>query len=71
VKSALTTSGKKRVINKAETLLALEKQKKLIDEFKAWVWKDLRRMNRLKEIYNEKYCSNVIRRYDGSFLRFP
>ncbi|MBR2870317.1 MAG: DEAD/DEAH box helicase family protein [Clostridia bacterium] len=64
-------SGKKRVINQAETLSAVEKQKKLIDTFRSWVWQDKRRKERLCEIYEEKYTCYRTRRYDGSFLEFP
>ena len=71
VSSLTNKSGKKRVINKTETLLALEKQKKLIDDFKKWVWNNPTRKERLRKIYEEKYCSSVIRHYDGSFLNFP
>ena len=64
-------SGKKRVINQLETISAIEKQKKLIDAFKKWVWKDARRKERLCEIYEEKYSCYRTRRYDGNFLEFP
>ena len=71
VSSTVTKSGTKRVINKEETLLAQEKQKKLIQDFKEWVWKDKSRKDRLQQIYDEKYCSNVTRNYNGHFLSFP
>lgn len=71
VKSLTNKSGKKRKLNKTETLLALEKQKQLIEKFKEWVWKNPSRKERLHEIYDKKYCSSVIRHYDGSFLKFP
>ena len=71
VKSMTNKSGKTRKINKTETLLALEKQKQLIELFKDWVWKYPPRKERLHRIYDEKYCSTVVRHYDGSFLKFP
>ncbi|MBE7050910.1 MAG: hypothetical protein E7394_09160, partial [Ruminococcaceae bacterium] len=71
VKSLTNKSGKKRKLNKAETMLALEKQKLLIEKFREWVWKDPARKEALRRIYDEKYCSTVIRHYDGSFLNFP
>lgn len=37
VKDYKAKSGEKSVINKDETLLAIEKQKKIIEEFKSWV----------------------------------
>lgn len=71
VKSLTNKSGKKRKLNKTETVLALEKQKLLIEKFREWVWKNPNRKERLHRIYEEKYCSSVIRHYDGSFLKFP
>ena len=71
VKSLTNKSGKKRKLNKTETVLALEKQKLLIEKFREWVWKNPTRKERLHRIYEEKYCSSVIRHYDGSFLKFP
>lgn len=64
-------SGVKRVLNKSETTLALEKQKQMIRAFKNWVWQDERRKDRLIEIFEEKYSCFRRRRYDGSFLKFP
>ena len=66
-----TASGKKRVINKEETLLALEKQKKLIKEFQEWVWQDEKRKERLEIIFENKYSCVKKRIFDGSFLEFP
>lgn len=64
-------SGKKRVINQSETLSAIEKQKKLIETFRSWVWQSETRKERLISIYEEKYSSYRVRRYDGRFLEFP
>ena len=71
VSCATNKSGKKRVVNKSETISAVEKQKKLIDAFRNWVWQDDRRKEKLCEIYEEKYTCYRTRRYDGSFLEFP
>ncbi len=71
VDSHITRSGKKRVINQAETLLALEKQQKMISEFKSWVWKDSKRRELLEYIFENKYSSVRRRIFDGSFLKFP
>ncbi len=71
VYSDINKSKKKRVINKEETLLAIEKQKKIIEEFQNWVWKSPERKKRLLEIYENKFASYVIRSYDGSFLTLP
>lgn len=64
-------SGKKRVINKAETVAALEKQQKLIAEFQRWVWTDPQRKEKLETIFENNFGCVRTRRYDGSFLTFP
>ena len=64
-------SGIKRVLNKAETTAALEKQQILIDTFQKWIWKSDKRKKRLKQIYEETYGSIRTRQFNGSFLRFP
>lgn len=64
-------SGKKRVINKEETVLALEKQKKMIAKFQNWVWEDEKRKERLEGIFENKFSCVKRRVYDGSFLNFP
>ena len=62
---------KKRVLNKEETVHALEKQKLLIDKFRSWIWKDDKRKENLIAIYEEKFSCVRTRRFDGSFLEFP
>lgn len=69
--SPYTKSGKQSVVNKTETVLAMEKQKLLLDEFKQWVWRDPKRKRWLEEIYGVKYASVKQRHFDGSFLEFP
>lgn len=64
-------SGKKRVIDKDETLLAMEKQQKMIAEFQKWVWKDQTRKERLESIFETQYSCVRRRIFDGSFLQFP
>lgn len=63
-------SGKKRVINKAETVAAIEKQKKLIEEFQKWVWTDDGRKKRLETIFENNFGCVRRRVFDGSFLKF-
>lgn len=60
-----------RVLNERETVLALDKQEKILEEFASWLWSDPARKKRLEEIYEERYSSNKVRRFDGSFLTFP
>ena len=64
-------SGEKRIINQAETLLALEKQRLMIEKFQSWVWTDEKRKDRLVEIYESKFAFVRTRTFDGSFLTFP
>ncbi len=71
VASNVTASGKKRVLNEAETTMALEKQQKMVKEFQRWVWTDPERRRRLEKIYEEKYGCIRRRVFDGSFLQFP
>ena len=71
VRSVTNSSGKKRVVNKDDTVLALEKQQKLIAEFQNWVWKDKKRKERLERIFEEKFSCVRRRIFDGSFLDFP
>ena len=64
-------SGKKRVINKAETVAAIEKQQKLIKAFQKWVWTDDTRKERLEIIFENNFSCVRRRIFDGSFLDFP
>ncbi|MBQ8540864.1 MAG: DEAD/DEAH box helicase family protein [Clostridia bacterium] len=71
VKTSTTKSGTKRVLDKDATVVVQEKQQAMIAEFKKWVWQDDARSARLEEIFDEKYGSNIVRHFDGSFLTFP
>lgn len=71
VQCLTNTSGKKRVINKEETVLAIEKQQKMIAEFQKWVWKDEKRKERLEIIFENNFSCVRRRIFDGSFLGFP
>ncbi len=64
-------SGTKRIVNKEETVLALEKQKKMIAEFQKWVWTDPARRERLETIFENNFSCVRRRIFDGSFLSFP
>lgn len=65
------SSGKKRVINESETILAIEKQNKMIKAFQKWIWDDERRKERLEIIFENNFSCVRKRIFDGSFLRFP
>ena len=71
VPCSTTKSGKKRVVNKEDTVAALEKQKKLIAEFQTWVWKDPERKEKLERIFENNFGCVRKRHFDGSFLTFP
>lgn len=65
------SSGKRRVLNRSETIAAAEKQQKLIRAFQKWVWTDTDRKKRLETIFEERYTCVRRRIYDGSFLDLP
>jgi N12 class adenine-specific DNA methylase/predicted RNA methylase len=60
-----------RVVNQEETLAAREKQKRIKDAFRSWVFSDPERTERLVRIYNDTYNSLRLRVFDGSHLDFP
>lgn len=63
--------SKRRRLNEEETVLAIEKQNRMIEEFRRWVWSDGERKARLEEIYDNRYGCVKTRKFDGSFLTFP
>ncbi len=65
------SSSKKRVINQSETILAIEKQNRMIKAFQKWIWEDERRKERLEMIFENNFSCVRRRIFDGSFLRFP
>lgn len=71
IRCPTNASGKKRVVNKEETVLAIEKQQKMIAEFQKWVWKDERHKERLETIFENNFSCVRQRVFNGSFLNFP
>lgn len=65
------TIDEKRVLNTKQTLLAQEKQEKIKNAFKEWIFKDPERRQDLVRIYNDRFNNIRIRTYDGSNLRLP
>lgn len=61
----------KRILNKKETMLAVQKQEAIKEAFQEWIFKDQKRRESLCKIYNERYNSTRPREYDGSHLTFP
>ena len=64
------TENNKTVLLRAETELALEKAKKIKEEFVKWVHADSVRENHLRELYLKKYAFAGVN-YDGSYLELP
>jgi N12 class adenine-specific DNA methylase len=60
-----------RVVNQEATLAAREKQKLIKERFRAWVFTDPDRTERLVRIYNDIYNNLRPRLFDGSHLDFP
>lgn len=63
--------AERRVLNKAETIAVREKQRKIQEAFKEWVFDDQKRRERLVKKYNDLFNNTVLPQYDGSYLRFP
>lgn len=66
-----TPEGEERIVNETETLAAKEKQKLIKERFKAWVFTDPNRTDRLVRIYNDTYNNIRPRLFDGSHLSYP
>ncbi len=63
--------NKKRVTNKQETIAIRERQRKMQNAFKKWVFDEAERREYLVEKYNRLYNNTVVPQYDGSYLTFP
>lgn len=59
-----------RVVNQEATMAAREKQKLIKERFRAWVFTDPERTERLVRIYNDTYNNLRPRLFDGSHLDF-
>lgn len=60
-----------KVLNPTETQAAKEKQKLIKEKFKAWIFADPDRTERLVRDYNDTYNNLRPRLFDGSHLDFP
>lgn len=69
--SLISSTNKKRVLNKTETAMALDRQKKMKAEFCNWVWKDMKRCADIESAFESRFGCVRRRSYDGSFLTFP
>ena len=60
-----------RVVNQDETLAAREKQKLIKEKFRAWIFADPERTEKLVRLYNDTYNNLRPRLFDGAHLDFP
>ena len=58
-------------VNKNETMIAREKQNKMKEVFKEWLFRDPQRRQKYVTYYNETFNNVRLREYDGSHLTFP
>jgi N12 class adenine-specific DNA methylase len=64
--------GKERqAVNATATEGAREKQQKIKDSFKEWIWQDDERRERLTQKYNEEFNSVRLRVFNGEHLTLP
>jgi N12 class adenine-specific DNA methylase/predicted RNA methylase len=66
-----TGDREERVVNQEATLAARDKQKQIKERFRAWVFADPDRTERLVRLYNDTYNNLRPRLFDGSHLEFP
>ncbi|HEX3989172.1 MAG TPA: hypothetical protein VHZ30_07050, partial [Verrucomicrobiae bacterium] len=61
----------KFVVNPDATEAAREKQQKIKDRFKEWIWQDDERRERLVKKYNEEFNAVRLRTFNGEHLTLP
>lgn len=62
---------KNSVVNATETEAARDKLEKIKERFKAWIWEDDERRERLCRKYNDEFNSVRLRIFNGSHLTLP
>jgi N12 class adenine-specific DNA methylase len=62
---------KKPVINAQATEAAREKQERIKERFKEWVWSDDERRERLCRLYNDTFNHTRLRTFNGAHLTLP
>ena len=67
----LEDGKEQKSFNARETILIKEKQKKMKDAFKEWIWKDPARREKYEKYYNDTFNNLRLREYNGEFLTFP
>ncbi|MEG1753357.1 MAG: SNF2-related protein, partial [Christensenella sp.] len=59
-----------RIINRAETQIAQDRQELLKSKFTEWLWEDIDRREMLCTLYNQSFNSTRPREYDGKHITF-
>jgi N12 class adenine-specific DNA methylase len=62
---------KKPVVNPSATEAAREKQERIKEKFKEWVWADDERRERLVRLYNDTFNHSRVRTFNGEHLTLP
>ena len=65
------TKDKKPVVNPSATEAAREKQERIKEKFKEWVWTDDDRRERLVRLYNDTFNHSRLRTFNGEHLTLP
>ena len=60
-----------RTLDQKETLAAREKQQRIKQRFKEWIFSEPSRAERLVRVYNDLFNNLRLRTFDGAHLRFP
>jgi N12 class adenine-specific DNA methylase/tRNA1(Val) A37 N6-methylase TrmN6 len=64
-------ADKKPVVNAQATEAAREKQERIKERFKEWVWSDDARRERLCRLYNDTFNHTRVRTFNGDHLTLP
>ncbi len=70
-KVRLSGEGEKFVVNAEATEAAREKQEKIKERFKQWIWQDDERRERLVQKYNQEFNCIRLRVFNGEHLTLP
>ena len=64
-------ADKKPVVNPQATEAAREKQERIKERFKEWIWSDDSRRERLCRLYNDTFNHTRVRTFNGDHLTLP
>ena len=65
------TKDRKPVVNAQATEAAREKQERIKERFKEWIWSDDSRRERLCRLYNDTFNHSRLRTFNGEHLTLP